>query len=253
MRAWLFFMNVVYFAVFAPAALLMRFLWFPLLRLVYKGDVLTSKIRHSICNAFRFFWYMAGICCFMRHEVHGKERLQSKRPRIIVANHPTYVDYVLLASLMPDVNCLVKGGIEHKPALRGIVKNARYLINNDGPKLLEEAASCLNRGESILIFPEGTRTPHSGAINLKKGFASLAVRLHCPLQIVTVKCSEHFLDKQMKWYQVPARIPVFSVHVGEIIEPDAANSDNETSSYAEAKKLRDRVQRIFRDAVGASS
>lgn len=249
MRAWLFFMNTVYFAVFAPAALAMRFLWFPLLRLFYSGEILTSKIRHSICNAFRFFWYMAGVCRFMKTSLHGTENLASSRGMIIVANHPTYIDYVLLASLMPDVNCLVKAGISHKPALRGIVSNARYLINNEGPELLEEARRCLERGESILIFPEGTRTPHSGEIKLKKGFASLAVRLNCPVLPVTIRCSEHFLDKQMKWYQVPRRMPIFMVNVGEIIEPAAANSDNGTSPFREAAKLRDRVQDIFRAAV----
>lgn len=249
MKAWLFFMNTVYFAVFAPSALFLHLVWHPVLSIFYRGHELQLKFRRSICLSFKFFWYMAAKCRFMKAEFYGLEKLASAPACIIVSNHPTYIDYVLLTSVMPEINCLVKAGIRHKPALRGMVVNAGYLVNQDGPELLEESRQCLERGESILIFPEGTRTPHDGTITLKKGFASLASRLDCPVLVISIDCSEHFLDKQMKWYQVPARMPVFKVTVHELIAPNAGIFGDEENSFRRASRLKDTVEGILRGAV----
>lgn len=242
-RIRLFITNVVYFSVFGTSAILMRFICFPCMRLFWHGEELTKQIRHLVSASFRLFWSVAKLLRFLDHEVHGIEKLKQDQGAIIIANHPTYIDYVLLASLMPEINCLVKEEVLHKPALGGIVKNTHYLINSDGPSLLKECENCLKRGENILIFPEGTRTPHNGEIKLKKGFASLASHLLCPVRVVTISCSEHFLDKQMKWYEVPPRIPKFTVDIHEVLDPRDFKA--ELNPHHAAEQIKHAVAQIF--------
>lgn len=243
-RSRLFLINVLYFSLFATFAVIMRLCCFPCMRCFWHGNELTFRIRRLISASFRLFWFIAKKLRFLDHEIHGKKDLQKDRGMIIVANHPTYIDYVLLASYLPEVNCLVKEELLHKPTLSGIVKNARYLINTDGSSLLKECEEILKRGENLLIFPEGTRTPHDGTIKLKKGFASLSAHLLCPLHVVTISCSEHFLDKSMKWYDVPPRIPKFKVTVHKIIDPlDYGAKENPQKA---ALKIRQEVVAIFK-------
>ncbi len=246
-RIRLFITNVVYFSAFGTCAILMRFICFPCMRLIWHGEQLTKKIRHLVSASFRLFWSLAKVLRFLDHEFHDIEKLAKDRGTIIIANHPSYIDYVLLASLMPEISCLVKEEVLRKPALGGIVKNTHYLINSDGPSLLKECEACLKRGENILIFPEGTRTPHNGEIKLKKGFASLASHLLCPVRVVTIRCSEHFLDKQMKWYEVPSRIPKFTVDVHEILDPRDFNA--EINPHHAAEQIKQVATEIFIKAL----
>ena len=246
-RSLLFVINVLYFSLFATCAVIMRLCCFPCMRCIWHGNELTLRIRRLISASFRLFWFVAAKLRFLEKEIQGKSDLQKDHGMIIVANHPTYIDYVLLASFLPEVNCLVKEKILHKPTLSGIVKNARYLVNTDGSSLLEECAEILKRGENILIFPEGTRTPHDGTIKLKKGFASLSAHLLCPLHVVTITCSEHFLDKSMKWYEVPPRIPKFKVTVDKILDPsDYGARENPQKA---ALEMRQEVSAIFKKAL----
>ncbi len=46
-------------------------------------------------------------------------------------------------------------------------------------------------------------------MTLQRGAANIAVRCTSDLRIVTIGCSEHLLDKQSKWYDVPPARPFF--------------------------------------------
>lgn len=83
------------------------------------------------------------------------------------------------------------------------MRAADYLINSEAETLLPRCQQRLAQGDAILIFPEGTRTKPGEKMTLQRGAANIAVRCASDLRIVTIGCSEHLLDKQSKWYDVP--------------------------------------------------
>ena len=45
------------------------------------------------------------------YRIDGAEILRQERGCLVVANHPTLIDYVLLASVMPETDCPVKSAL----------------------------------------------------------------------------------------------------------------------------------------------
>ena len=150
------------------------------------------------------------------------ERLSSDGSRpgvILVANHPSLIDYVLIASRLEHINCVVKEALRHNFFLRGIVKATGYLANDDPEAFLQQGSACLAQGEDLLIFPEGTRTSRQREFRLRRGAAALAVHSGRPLQVITITLSTEFLSKEKRWYHVPSTCPEYVLSVGEKLSP----------------------------------
>ena len=123
----------------------------------------------------------------------------------VIANHPSLLDYVILASVMNETDCLVKSALLRNPFVSGVIRAADYLINSEAETLLRASQQRLAQGDTLLIFPEGTRTRVGEAITLQRGAANIAVRCNSSLRVVVIHCSERMLDKQSRWYNVPPK------------------------------------------------
>src|SRR5699024_12347226 len=74
-------------------------------------------------------------------------------------------------------------------------------------------------------------------MTLQRGAANIAVRCASDLRIVTIRCSEHLLDKQSKWYDVPPAKPLFTVEVGERIQINRFYDANSQEPALAARQL----------------
>ncbi|PQK90381.1 lysophospholipid acyltransferase family protein [Pantoea ananatis] len=220
-RAWRCAMTGFCFALFGIGGLLLSMVWFNLLLLLVWDKGRRRRIaRRSIAASFRFFLRVAKGVGVLDYRMRGLEHLRQDRGCLVVANHPTLIDYVLLASVMPESDCLVKGALLKNPFVSGVIRAADYLINSQADALLPACRQRLAQGDTILIFPEGTRTRPGEPMTLQRGAANIAVRCGSDLRVVLIHCSEHLLDKQSKWYNVPPAKPLFSVEVRERISID---------------------------------
>lgn len=214
--AWRLVMTGFCFALFGAGGLLLSLVWFNLLLVLCRNSAKRRHwARHSIAASFRFFLSTAKILGVLDYRIQGLEILRKDRGCLVVANHPTLIDYVLLASVMPETDCLVKSALLKNPFLSGVIRAAGYLINSQADKLLPASQQRLARGDTLLIFPEGTRTRQGEKMILQRGAANIAVRCGSDLRVVKIYCSEHLLDKQSKWYDIPPQKPLFKVVVGE--------------------------------------
>ncbi|WP_417360359.1 MULTISPECIES: lysophospholipid acyltransferase family protein [Gammaproteobacteria] len=210
---------------------------FPLISLRY-GDTLKRKLvaRKVVSRSFRFFlnslqWL--GIC---RYRVDREEAL-NRQPCVVVANHPSLLDVVLLIAHMPKADCVVKAGIWKNPFMRGVVKATGYISNaHQGEALLEAARHSLAQGFSLIIFPEGTRTEPEVSLNpLTRGAAQLTLKSGYPLLPVHLDITPRTLTKQTAWYQVPPEPFRLSARVGQPVAPqDFNHQDNCTALSARA-------------------
>jgi 1-acyl-sn-glycerol-3-phosphate acyltransferase len=121
--------------------------------------------------------------------VRHRERLPARGPAIIAANHNSHLDTVALLSLfpleeVPNVRPVAAADYFMKPGLMqwfslnviGIIPVARGAVA-EGVDPLDECYRALERGEILLIFPEGSRGEPEQMAELKSGISYLAKRL----------------------------------------------------------------------------
>ena len=68
--------------------------------------------RRSIAASFRFFLAIARGTGVLDYRINNLDALRNDRGCLVVANHPTLIDYVILASVMPETDCLVKSALQ---------------------------------------------------------------------------------------------------------------------------------------------
>ncbi|ENZ0191305.1 TPA: lysophospholipid acyltransferase family protein [Citrobacter koseri] len=236
--AWRLVMTGFCFALFGIGGLLLSVVWFNLLLLLVWNPVRRRRLaRRSIAASFRAFLTVAKTLGVLDYRIEGSDVLRQEKGCLVVANHPTLIDYVLLASVMPETDCLVKSALLKNPFVSGVIRAADYLINSQADALLPACQQRLDQGDTILIFPEGTRTRPGEKMTLQRGAANIAVRCGSDLRVVTIHCSEHLLDKQSKWYDVPPAKPLFTVEVRERIAIDPFNDANLQEPALAARQL----------------
>ena len=138
---------------------------------------------------------------------------------MIIANHPSLIDVVLIMSLMDRTQCVVKASVRKNPFMRGVVTATNYIPNlGDPERMIEDCVTALRTGHNLLIFPEGSRTVPGKKVRLQRGFANIALKARAPVRLVTVTCNPPTLRKGEKWYQIPPRRPLFHVRVCDRLE-----------------------------------
>ena len=158
--------KVLFFINFGIGSTVLSLLLFPFFFL---------KPRKFVSLSFLLFVWQMRIFGILTLKVKNKEVLKSLRSKIIVANHPSLLDVVLLISLIPNADCLVNNLLGKRNILR-IIVNTLYISNELAfEEISSRVAGTLSKGNCFIIFPEGTRTVPGKAMDLKKGAARLAI------------------------------------------------------------------------------
>jgi len=137
----------------------------------------------------------------------------------VIANHPSLIDVVVLISVIPDANCIVKQSLWHNPFTRGPIRAAQYISNSGSLDMLEEAADALREGQTLIVFPEGTRTTSGQPPEFHRGAASIALRGAQVITPVIIRVEPTTLTKAEPWYSVPSRRFHFLLRRGQDIDP----------------------------------
>jgi 1-acyl-sn-glycerol-3-phosphate acyltransferase len=177
----------------------------PLVRIVSpRGERGEVRAQYAMHLGFRLHVAILVALGTMRVRGKGLERLREPGS-LVVANHPTLIDALILMSFMPQADCVVKASHFDNFWLGPAVKAAGYIPNRDGPQLVEECAERLRRGRSVLIFPEGTRSPRGGLGEFARGAAHIALSAERDLLPVTIHCDPATLYRGLAWWDVPER------------------------------------------------
>ncbi len=180
----------------------------------------------------------------MRLETHNVQILRNAGPVIILANHPTYIDVVVLISCIPYANCIVKSALWRNLFYGGVVRAAGYLSNDNPDALIDDCVASLAGGTPLIIFPEGTRTAPGQSLRFVRGAAHIALKSRATIQPVVIHCDPPTLTKGVKWYKIPPQRFCFSIRVRPPLELPAFNVGDEPNSIA-ARKLTEKLERYF--------
>ena len=142
--------------------------------------------------------YLALVFCPVR--VEGEEFwLRLPGPRVIVSNHTSYFDVlVLMAALGVDYHFVAKQEVHHMPFIGTFLRKLHHFAfdRGDSQARLRQAAEieqALRQGESVFVFPEGTFTPQIGVRPFQLGAFKAAANVRCPVLPVALAGTRHFL------------------------------------------------------------
>ncbi|MHA6492239.1 lysophospholipid acyltransferase family protein [Pseudomonas borbori] len=220
---WRLVATALSFTLFGIGGVLLRVLIFPLLSLL-PGDALArrTRARLTVSRTFRLFvnfMYHSGV---LTYSVEGAERL-GRPGQMVIANHPSLIDVVVLIGFIRDANCVVKQSLWNNPSMSGPLRAAGYISNSGSMDMLDEAAEALQSGQTLVIFPEGTRTTPGQAPQFHRGAAAIAVRGARIVTPVVISVSPTTLTKAEPWYSIPSRRFHFHLRVGDDIDPQEFN------------------------------
>ncbi len=208
-----------FFVAYALGSLVLGAVLFPPLALLRARRAQRALVKAS----WRLFVWAARVTGLFRVEISPEDRarLAASRGCVVVANHPTLIDVVVLTSLLPDATAVAKAAAGRNFFYSLIVKGA-FLMNDDPARLVEESASLLASGVNLIMFPEGTRTPvDAQKREWRRGAAQLAIRARAPLLPVSVVCDPPVLAKGQPWHDLAGRTVIWRIRVHEAIAPDS--------------------------------
>ena len=210
--------------------------------------VRTQRIVH---RAFQLFaWWMTRLG-LLRASWVDADRLRTSGPCLFIANHPTLIDVVLLLARVPQADCIVKTAARRNPLMRSIVREAGYLANDEGDVLVDACAARIARGRSVVLFPEGTRSPGEGLRRFQRGAAHIALKSGCPIVPVVITCRPPTLLKGQRWHDVPDRRAEYVLRVVEPIDP-ARYLNAETPLPVAARRLTADLQALYERWLGGA-
>ncbi len=251
-RLWRIFATGLCFVVFGVAGLVMGVIGYPAITLVFRQpERRTRAARNMVRRFFGFFIELMRVTGCLDYELHDIERLQ--RPGLLIlANHPSLIDVIFIVSLVPEAVCVVKQALYKNPFTRGPVTTAGYITNDGGLALVEDCKAHLAQHDTLVIFPEGTRTPASGEVNLQRGAANIAIRCRKAITPVSISSSPRGLTKYLKWYQVPVRRMHFVIRAHEDLQVEPFLDEGASEPLA-VRRLNTHLKRFFEESGRATS
>ncbi|MDQ6646065.1 MAG: 1-acyl-sn-glycerol-3-phosphate acyltransferase [Pseudomonadota bacterium] len=218
---WRLFATAASFAAFGIGGLILRVLILPMFALLPGGP--TARRRRARAAISRSFYLLVQFMFRTRvldFHIDGTERL-GRPGQLIIANHPSLIDVVFLISQIRDTNCVVKASLWNNPCMHGAVRAAQYISNNGSADMLEQAAGVLREGQTLVMFPEGTRTTPGQPPVFHRGAAAIALRGARVITPVHISVSPTTLTKAERWYHIPWKRVAVHLRVGEDIDPAA--------------------------------
>jgi len=170
--------------------------------------------------------------------VRGAENIPPRGPYVVAVNHTSYMDAAVLLSVLPWHQSVFV-------AKRELGDNvlARIFFGGIGTKFIErfdvvkstqhadELAQTARQGGTVIVFPEGTFTRHSGLLPFRTGAFQTAAQAQVPVVPIALRGVRSVLRDET-WYL--RRYPI-SVTIGAPIAPEGTD-------WNSAVKLRDRAR-----------
>lgn len=175
--------------------------------------------RGMITYGYRAAWAVAGAFGLMELDSSVLDQFREERGLIIVANHPSMLDALILVARLPHSACIMKAGLMKNVFLGAGARLARY-IRNDSPRaMVKLAVEDLKRGGQLVVFPEGTRTTHGPVEPFRSGVALIAKLAGAPIQTVFIDTDSPFLRKGWPLWKLPPFPVRYRVREGARFDP----------------------------------
>ena len=245
LKLWRSFVVVFLFAFFGAGAILINYIVFPYISVFIKKEERRQHYCKVVHKTWKFFCDLMKKTGTIKVVLTNPEKLNNLHGKIITANHPSFIDIVLLIGLLPDTVCIAKKEIKKNIFMGNIVKSL-YLINDeDNEQLLKDASEILSQGYNIVVFPTGTRTEEGKAMKLHKGAALMALHTKADVIPVHINCDYRFLAKHQKVYDAGIKPVTYTITVNEKIRTEEFLNKPELTNI----QIRNRINTAIKERI----
>jgi 1-acyl-sn-glycerol-3-phosphate acyltransferase len=139
----------------------------------------------------------------VRVEAAGLENVPTHAPIILMSNHQSLVDIAAIISTLPRTQSwrfVAKRELTRVPIFGQVLVASGHVIIDRGDReravaSLRRAAEIIRAGTTVIVFPEGTRSPKGNLRAFKSGPFHLALEAQVPIVPVTVSGSQKITPK----------------------------------------------------------
>lgn len=187
--------TIYAFSVFALAALFVVIPVVLFYQIVWPHNEERRLQFHTWLSAF-FRWctrHIPGVS-FRFENPHHED---FSRPSIIICNHQSHLDLLCFIALSPRIVSMTNQWVWNFPLYAPVIRYCQFYPASDGLENNEKKIqSLLQRGYSVLIFPEGTRSADCHILKFRRGAFYLAERLQTDILPVYMDGAGKVLPKK---------------------------------------------------------
>ncbi len=184
--------------------------------------------RRRLLHLFTCFWahHYVRIMPLWQTRFEGRDRIRPGQTYVIVANHQSLLDILVLFGLYKHFKWVSKRSVFQIPFIGWNMYLNDYVGLHRGragsiTRMMRECRRHLERGSSVLIFPEGTRSPDGRMRRFRQGAFALAQEVGVPVIPVAVKGTRDALPKHGMVFRQKGTLNI-DVHILDPVSPDAA-------------------------------
>ncbi len=187
---WFWFSLFFFSAILFPFSLIIWFFTLPFDR--------NKKLLHL----YTCFWSLAIISInpFWRIRITGKEKIDRNETYVMLSNHASGADIIVLFRLFVHFKWVAKKELFRIPFLGWNMTLNRYISikrqkGRSRLAMMDTAADAIRKGNSVMIFPEGTRTRDGNLQPFKSGAFRLAKDTRSPILPIAIKGTFYAIRK----------------------------------------------------------
>jgi 1-acyl-sn-glycerol-3-phosphate acyltransferase len=183
---WLYFIFG-YLVLFAPLFILAA---------IFSGsrEQAFQRLIHLYCRSF----FRILRLLIPRLSIQVQPDVRSLRSAVVVCNHVSYLDPLLLIAIFKKHKTIVKNTFFKVPIFGWVLKACGYIYSSAGaadskPMLdrIEKLGDYLSSGGILFIFPEGTRSRNGRIGRFHTGAFKIANRFESPINVLIIRNTQH--------------------------------------------------------------
>src|SRR4051812_34062320 len=148
-----------------------------------------------------------GVLLFVRRflpvDAYGLEKLEKGGPYVLCPNHFSIADTITLLGVLPSFAFVVRKDVFFMPMIGMQLWLSGYVRakeSDGGRSVLEGCVKWLQRGVSVLMFPEGTRSPDGQVHRFRQGPFLIAQRCNVPVVPIAIFGTREIVPKGRSSY-----------------------------------------------------
>jgi 1-acyl-sn-glycerol-3-phosphate acyltransferase len=222
---------------------LLALIWLPFLAAIFALTAPFDPGRYAAGRWFRRAAVTAvKLIPFWDFHTEGVAIHDPRRPYLAVSNHESYADIFLISHLPWEMKWLAKEPLFRIPVMGWMMRMAGDIPVRRGQaksraQATAEVRDRLGKGVSVMIMPEGTRSPDGQLLPFRDGAFRIAVDTGTPILPIAVAGTRHAMAKDsMRFGRARA--------IARVLEP----VPTEGLTQEDVPALRERVRSMIRDA-----
>ncbi len=208
----------------------------------------SGRVAHRIA---RLWGKLVILSSGIKVTITGMENLLTDRPQIFISNHQGIFDIFSIAAYFPvQLKWIAKKELFRIPFLGWSMRAARYISidrehKRSAIRSIERSVRAINKGFSVVIFPEGTRSLDGELLPFKRGSLILINKAGAPIVPVTISGSSMITSP--KRFMIKKN----NIHI-KIDAPIYTESMSKEERKGLLERIKQQIQKNLDDMAGAS-